>query len=155
MSLSDKFKKTINAAQAGEDYVVLIEINHPNLSEPIRVNDSGATIVSNDITYRALPFSLIWPDDVDGQSAKATVTIDNVDREIAATVKQMGSRATTIFTMVMASQPDVIEAQYTDFVLADFTGDDYTVQGILTIEDFTTQAYPALKYTPGNHPGLF
>jgi hypothetical protein len=154
-TLSDGFKASLNAAQTGEAYIVLVTIDHPNLSAPLRVNDSGATVVSNGDTYDPLPFAIILPDDTERQSAKAKLTIDNTDRRIIQTLRQMNGPASCVFTIVMASAPDTVEAQWDDFTIADFVADVNTVECILSMEDFSGEPYPAETFNVADFPGLY
>lgn len=79
------------ATSADEPFLILLEITHPDLAEPVRVvNDTvDASIVQDDgsgtavdIAFVACPFQITLPDDVDQQIPKAQLSVDNIGREL-------------------------------------------------------------------------
>jgi hypothetical protein len=57
--------------------------------------------------------------------------------------------------IVLASDPDTVEAKFVDFKLTNVTYDAHVVQGDLTIEDFTAEPFPAASFSPSLFPGIF
>src|SRR5690625_6037672 len=90
MSYSPKAKRNMLAVSAEADLLVALEIHHEDLEEPIRVvNDTIDLDVAlwdgdewQEIKFIACPFDLSLPDDVDQQIPKATLTVDNICREL-------------------------------------------------------------------------
>lgn len=152
--LSDSFLEALHAAQTDELFIYLVEISHDNLSAPIRVNNSGQDITSNGNVYINLPFTFVPPPDSDEGSPRAKLLIDNVSRDIVEAVETMGSAADCVISIVLASDPDVIEVVWPDFELGNFVYDVNTVEGTLSIEDFTAAPYPARVFGPAEFPAL-
>ena len=141
---------------SGELPLVLLEIDHSGLSEPIRVVGDTQDITVAGNLYVAFPFSISLPDDFDGRLPKATLTIDNVGRELTSWLESSGGGrgATCTIRLVMRSAPDVIEYE----ILMDLTNlsiDWQKVSGQLGYEDLLNRPAVQLQYRQDTAPGLF
>ena len=58
MSFSDDFKINVNKLNANESLLVCLEIDHPFISETIRLVGDVKNIVSNGNDYVAMPFQI-------------------------------------------------------------------------------------------------
>lgn len=58
-------------------------------------------------------------------------------------------------TLVLASQPDVIELQMKNLLLRHVSGDALTIEGTLVLDESDLETYPEGSYTPGAFPGMF
>jgi hypothetical protein len=70
-------------------------------------------------------------------------------------VRSLTSAPALLIEIVRAADPDTVEARFADFRLTNVTYDAHLVQGDLTVEDFTTEPFPAAVFSPGLFPGLF
>lgn len=141
---------------SGEDALYLLEISHAQLVTPIRVVNDTADIVSNGNTYIAYPFRITLPDDVAGQMPRATLTIDNLGRELTQWLDDSaGGREATVRVMqIMRDAPDVIEYEIT----VDLRGvgqDVGQVSGQLGYEDVLNLPGLPMTYRADLAPGLF
>ena len=97
---SSTFKKELLATSSGEPILVALEIYHKDLETPIRVvNDSQnlKVIIKDDdtgnpveIEFIACPFEISLPSDVDQQVPIATLTVDNIGRELIQWLEYSG-----------------------------------------------------------------
>ncbi|MEZ0226531.1 MAG: DUF1833 family protein [Alphaproteobacteria bacterium] len=147
--------QSLNAAETEDAFLILLTLSHADMAEPLRVVNGGAEIVSRGNAYAAYPFELSLPDDDAGQSPEARLVIDNIDRQIVRAVRSLSSAPQVLIEIVRAAEPDVVEAKFEDFRLTNVSYDSHLVQGNLTIEDFTSEPFPAGTFTPGHFPGLF
>jgi hypothetical protein len=154
-NVSAELKQAVYAQETAEEFIVLIALSHPDLATPIRVNSSGADVISNGETFVAYPFEVVLPDDVDDRPPRAKLRIDNISREIVLAVRTITSAPFVTIQIIMASSPDVLEAEFLDFRLANITYDQLTVEGDLTLEEFIGEPYPARVFSPADFPGLF
>lgn len=153
--LSSTALKAAFASETGELWLTLFTVDHPQLTEPIRVVCDTHDIVSRGDTYIGCPFQFDLPAD-DGESVpRVTVRIDNVDRQIVANLRAVSSSPTVTMEVILASQPDVLEAGPFVMTMKTATYDALVVEGELGFEDVLTTAYPADTYTPSLAPGLF
>jgi len=154
-TISSATRQAFNAAETGEAFLVLLTLNHADLGAPIRVTSDAVTTVSRGNSFVAFPFDLVLPDDQDGRSPHAKLVIDNVDRQIVQAVRNASSAPTVLIEIIRAASPDTVEAQFVDFRLRNVSYDAQRVEGILTIEDFTAEPFPAATFSPSLFPGIF
>lgn len=106
-------------------------------------------------SFAPFPFALTLPDDDENGAPEARLAIDNIDRQIVRSLRDLPSAPFVLIEIVRAAAPDTVEARFADFKLRDVTYDSRVVEGILGIEDFTSEPYPANVFAPGLFPGLF
>jgi len=153
--LSSPAQQAVFAPETGDAFIVLLTLSHPSLAAPICVTSDEVITVSNGVNFVPFPFDLALPNDLDSKSYRAKLVIDNIDRSIVQAVRSLTTAPSVLIQIVRAETPDVIEAQFVDFMLTNVTYDAYRVQGDLTVEDFTAEPFPAAIFSPGLFPGLF
>lgn len=166
-STSAAFREAVYQPDTGEVFVLLLTINHENLgSDAIRLSTDNKDIFTIDgIEVRGtysqgqqflfLPMDIILPDDSDETISSAKISIDNVDREILIAIRGMDSAPTVTMQVVLASAPDVIEAQFNGFELKDVTADALVISGTLSLGNFLSEPFPGGSMLPSNFAGLF
>lgn len=148
-------RQALHAAETGEVFLVLLTLAHAGLAVPIRVTSDAVTTVSRGNSFMPFSFDLVLPDDQDGRTSRAWLVIDNVDRQIVQAIRNLSSSPTVLIEIVRAAAPDTLEAQFIDFKLVNVSYDAQRVEGVLTIEDFTAEPYPAASFSPSLFPSLF
>jgi hypothetical protein len=163
-NVSTNLIEAVNASETDEAFIILVTIDHADLSEPIRITtdpyedvDGNDTmgVISRGNNFIALPFELILPNEDEDQSPMAKIKIDNISREIVEAVRTITSPADFSIEIVLASDPDTVEASWTGFQLRNVRYDAFVVEGELTIEQFDKEPFPEGKFTPSAFPGLF
>ncbi len=154
-SLSTTAQAAVNAQQTEEVFLILLTIDHADLSQPIRVVSNNENIVSGGNTFVAYPFELTPPGDDLDQVPTAKLKIDNVDRQIVDAVRVLSSPATVTMQVVLASSPDTVELEFSNMVLRQVEYDALVVEGTMEYEDVFHSAFPAHTFTPQSNPGLF
>lgn len=154
-NLSAPTRRALFAADSGDAFIILLTFTHEALATPIRVcSDSGDTTSRGNI-FVAYPFDLTLPDDDEARAPRARLVIDNVDRQIIATLRNLQTSPVLTLEVVRAAEPDVVEAVFHDFRLHNVRYDSQVIEADLTIEDFTAEPYPAGSFTPSLFPGIF
>lgn len=161
-TLSPAAVASLTAETTAEVWLVLLEIDHPDLAAPILVvNDNvDCTSTANSSppgtprVYIGLPFSIELPGESDDDSGIATVAIPNVDREIVNAGRTIVGPASCTITVVLASQPNTIEVSYPGMEMSDLQWDAGSVRGRLRFESIVTEPC-SLIITPERFPGLF
>jgi hypothetical protein len=154
-SLTAAARRALFASETGEAFLILLTLSHPDLEAPLRVTSDAVDTASRGDTFTSYPFDLALPDDTDGRAPRARLTIDNVDRAIVRAVRGLDTPPTVLIEIVRAAEPDTPEARFVDFRLTNVTYDAHLVQGDLSVEDFTTEPFPAGIFSPSLFPGLF
>lgn len=154
-TLTSATLSAIYAQETDQVFIILLEIDHVSLVEPIRVAGNTENITSNGDLFIAYPFEISLPNDDVEDSAKIRLRIDNVDRSIIQSLRSIASPPTLKLMVVRAEAPDTVEFQYEAFELRDAFYDALVIEGTLTLESFLFEPYPAEKFTPSDFPGLF
>lgn len=163
---STAFRSAVYSPQTSEVFVLLLTLNHSDLATPIRVSTDnadtftvdGTTVrgtISNRNNFVFLPMEITLPDDSEESVTQAKIVIDNIDRDILASIRGLDSSPTISIQVVLASSPNTYEAQFNDFVLRDVTADALTIQGTLSLDNFLNEPFPGGTMFPSNFPGLF
>lgn len=111
MSFSNGFKINVNKLNADEATLVLLEINHSSLSEPIRFVHDSIDLVSNGNNYIAMPFKIVRQSDVQGELPKVQLIVNNVGRTLVKWVDSTGGGRGASVKIMLArrSTPNTIE----------------------------------------------
>lgn len=152
---TEHFKKRTRAS-AGEEPVVLLEIDHPELLAPVRVVNDTDDLASNGENFVACAFGTQWPDDQAGAMPRVPIAIDNLGGEMSDWLDaSAGGRGATVRMMqVMRDTPDVIEQEFT-LELLNSRQSPELIQGELGYENVLDQPALQATYTPETAPGLF
>lgn len=154
MTITANAVESANASATDEVWLMLLDITHPDLSEPIRVVNNNENITSNGNLYIAYAFSVELPGDND-DVPRVQLRIDNVDRVIVDSIRAIDTRpATAILRVILASAPDDIIAEF-NASLQTVDYDQYEVTGTFGTEAILSEPFPGHTFTPSSHPGLF
>lgn len=148
-------KQAMLASETGEGYLTLISISHPELDGVLRVVCNTEDIVSRGDTFVAYPFEMTLPSDEEEAPPAARVTIDNIDLQVANTLRSINSPATFLMEIVRIEDLDTVEETFSNFQLRNIDGDLMQINGDLTIEDMTSEPFPYLKFGPKRFRGLY
>ncbi|MBU0598807.1 DUF1833 domain-containing protein [Patescibacteria group bacterium] len=154
-NLSLTARQAIFAQETAEVFLLLLTIDHDDLDAAIRVVNNAENITSNSLEYQAFPFEMNLPDDTEDALSQVTLTICNVDRQIVQAVRSISSPPTVTLNVILASDPDTVEAGPFEFTMKSADYDALTVTGSLAAEDILNEPFPADRYTPNLFPGLF
>lgn len=154
-TISATAKQAVFASQTEQVFLVILDIDHPDLGSPIRVVNNNQDIVSNGNTYVATAFNFILPAQEDGVISNSSLSIDNVDRTIVNTIRSISSTPTVTASVILASDPNVLEAGPWEFQLTDVSYDRQQVKGQLIYESYMRDNCGTVKYKNLNFPGLF
>jgi hypothetical protein len=143
------------AQETDQVFLILLEINHSSLAAPIRAVNNQVNIESNGDTYIGFPFDITLPQDFEDALPSVTLTICNVDRSIVYAIRTLTGPPTVTISVILASDPDTIEAGPFSMTLREASYDSMVVSGMIMAEDVLNEPYPADDFTPANFRGLF
>lgn len=158
--LSPAAVASLTTENTDEVWLVLMTIEHDSLDAPILIANNNEDVVSTAgpgpgaDTFIGLPFDIELPGEDADDPGVATISVPNIDREIVGAVRSITTAASVTLTVVLASQPDVIEVQYEGMELREVNWDAATVRGKLRFESIVTEPC-TLTITPERFPGLF
>lgn len=154
-NISTLLQQAIFAPSTKEVILLLLKISHPNLVEPIRVANNFEPIVSQGYTWSAFPFEITMPSESDDQIPIMSLKIDAVDRQIITVVRNLQGPPEVTLDIVLASQPDIVEATVQGFRMKSVSYNNLTVEAELRLEEILTEPFPQHAFTPALFPGLF
>lgn len=134
--------------------LVLLEIDHADLVQPILVVNNKSNITSNGDEYIAFPFEIILPDSKDDAQPRARLRIDNVSREIGEAIRSISSPPSVTIKVIRQDTPDTIEMQFSNMQLSKVSYDALSVEGDIDFEDLTREPFPAWTFTPSYFGGI-
>ncbi len=147
-----------NAQETGEVLLALVTITSSYIvGGPLRLVQDLQNITSNGNVYTAFPFEVRLPSDNDEGFGKVTLTIDNIDRSIAAAIKSIPPSAPPLvqIDIVVASQPNTVEMSLPNLVIRNISGDAFRIDGELWVDEEDLLPFPEGAFTPQYFPGLF
>ena len=154
--VSQRALQAMLAQETPEVFLCCLTINHPSLDPPIRLVCNNEPLVRDAGTFQPYPFRITLPDQRDDQIPQVHVNVDNVDLAVNAQISTLVGMPTCTLEVVLASQPDTVEAGPFEFNLQTATSTADTIDGTLGYEDDVfAQQVPGQNYLPSNSNGLF
>jgi hypothetical protein len=154
-AVSSRFRSALFAQETAEVFLVLLEIHHEELVDPIRLSSDSVNTTSNGQLYIAYPFEIGLPDDPAEGIPRAKLRVDNVHRSIVEAVRRISTPPKVHMLVVLADNPDVVEVSFPHFLLTNVQYDAETVSGDLTLESLEAEPYPGDSFLPSTFPGIF
>ncbi len=152
------FIAAVNAQETSEAFMVLVTIREGGLAAPVYLNTSGANVVSRGNTFLACPLQATLAEDSDERPPQAKLVMDNIDRMLVAAVRAAGAAGlvpVVDLELVKASDPDLVEASFTDFEMRDISYDALTIEATLTLESLFQEPACGYSFSPSYFSGLF
>lgn len=154
--LSPTATRAILARETEEVFLVLLTIEHPDISPTIRIVNNTEPVTRSDGEYQPYPFEAVLPDDTDNARPQVSLRVDNVDRSVTRKLRDLTGVPKCTLRVILASDPETTEMGPFDFSVLSAEYDALMISVTLGYEeDFLNQAMPAQTYTPTNSPGIF
>lgn len=153
--VTSTFKQAAFLQETGDVFLALLIIAHDDISPSIRVVNNTQDITSNGNVYTAFPFDIELPDAQESGTPRARLTIDNVSREIAQSIRSISSPPTITIQIIRAAAPDTIELTWAATTLRNIKWDFTKMSGDLLFEGIEVEPFPAGQFSPASFPGLF
>jgi hypothetical protein len=136
-----------------EVVIALLTIEHEAI-ETIRVCNDDRDLVSNGQTFLSFPFNITVPGDSDEPGA-GRLEIANLDLSIVEAIEAMDGPSTSTVQIILASDPDKVEFEWTNLTLRSVSGDDVVVLGVIGHPPIDAMPYPPVRVTMRDFPGLY
>jgi hypothetical protein len=143
------------AQETSKVFLVLLEVLHADLVQPVRLVNNTTDIASGGNTYTAFPFYATMPDDRDDREPVAEVSIVNVTRELIDEIRNIHDTLSVVLKVVLADTPSVIEWGPVEMEVQSIRYDANTITFALGMQAFTHEPFPYKAFTPNKFPGLF
>lgn len=155
MTLSANEVRERFAANSSVVPLLLLTLSHPDMAIPGRVVRDGHSVFSRGNEFVAGWFDCVLPLDAGDELANVTLSVDNVDQQIVATLRSLDSPPTVTLEVVTSADPDTVEQG--PFVFTAKSGEYNTLKVSVTLgyEEILNQPFPGGTYNPRDFPGLF
>jgi hypothetical protein len=154
-SLSSAALQAIFAQETGEAVFFLVEIDHPDFVQPIRLVNNNENVISGGETYFAFPFDVSIPSEKSDELPSTQIRICNVDRQMIAALRALTTEPTVTLSVVLGSTPNTVEVGPFAFKLSNYSFDALSISGALGYEDILNEPFPSGAFNPAEWPGLF
>jgi hypothetical protein len=174
-TVSLEFRKAAYAPETGRVIIALITLSHPSLVDDIRISTdptqrldeyttdtdviygtvSEALSIGTPKSYIFFPIRIKLPDDTDEGPGAMTLEIDNVHRVYTETIRTLFTPVACNLSLVLDNTPNVIEAQWPEFLLTNIKYDASVISGTLNLELLNREPFPAGMFAPASFPGIF
>lgn len=158
-TLSSTFRQAIESETTSEVVLVCLTITEDSLAAPIRLvhNTENITrqIEGSPELFVAMLFEIDLPSEDGDTIDSVSIKIDNVDRQIVEAVENATGRPQVSMEIVLASDPDTVEAGPIDMELDSVEYDSMWVVGQLVFDELVNQQSAAHTYSPFLFPDLF
>lgn len=153
--LSTAARTAIYSPETDEVFLVLLRITEASLAEPIRVVHNTEDIVSRGDTYVAFQFAFEFPAETGDAPRAVRIQLDAVDRQIIEAIRSALGQPTVELEVVLASDPDTVEAGPWVMRLENASYDAVSVTGEINFEGVERTRSTNHAYTAHNFPDLF
>lgn len=154
-TLSNTIKQTLMAQETGAVHLLLVTIDHDELAEPVRVVDNTQNITSLGKLFVGLPFDIDLPTDRDDEMPRVRVRIDNVERTLVESIESIATPPSITLEVVLASDPDTVEASFEGFTLRPVRYTALTIEGDAALEDILGEPWPAHSFSSADFLGMW
>lgn len=153
--LSTAARSAFYAPETDEVVLLLLTIDEDSLPEPIRVVHNNENIVSRGDTYVAFVFSIELPVESSDAPRPVRIQIDAVDQTIISAIRKAVGQPRVVLEVVLASDPDVVEAGPFIFRLESASYTSVSVIGEINFENVERVRSSNYHFTPYLFPDLF
>jgi len=155
MAFSPGFKINVNKLNADEALLVLLRIDHPMFSEPVRLVLDSIDFMFNGFNYIHMPFKITRQNDVQGELPKVRLEITNVGRSLVKWVDSSGGGRDAELTVVLARRSSNIVEESIKFRIGTVNVNSDTIIFNLLIQNNLTKRAIKWIYDQNHSPGLF
>jgi len=165
-SLSPAAIKAMFSTDTDDTLVCLLSISGSNITGTIRIADNYTQrlqetdedivygLQSRGNNYTFVPFDISLPQE-DESVTRSQITLHDPNRQLLPIVRQLTTAPTVRIEIVLKSNPNTVEVDYGEFLLANINYNAETITGDLTLESFDIEPFPSGTFTPNYFPGLF
>lgn len=165
--VDQRYRDAAYRQETDEAFVVFLLIEHPSIPEPggvLRLTDHAGAwlpdpgvqgLLVDGAVWMSAPIEIEPPGQTDDEP-RARVRIPNVDQRIGEALAGLGSPASCMVRVALASDPDVtVGGPYPRLRLATVQGDAMMIEGSLTWPSLTTAPWPRQWVRPGKYRAAF
>lgn len=154
--ISNSSLKQVQTIDDGSGFLMLLVLEHASFASTIYVVNDVAPITIAGVEYTAFPFRIKLPSDVQKESPRAQLVIDNVGRELSALLERLpfGGSITSTIKIVSRATPSITEYEFVSQLSNLFLTTSSLVCS-MGPDDTMRQTSVKLRFDPTTTAGLF
>ena len=153
-AVSDALKRAIYSGSTERVFIMLVQITHARLVEPIRLSTDGQDTRHGGKVYQSFPFKVTLPDDKERSLPTAQLVIPNIDLSIVELIRSVDSPADVRMFLVLDGDTEKIERGPWDLKLQNVTYDIESIRATLSPVSLLSEPLPAYTFNTIDYPGL-
>ena len=153
-TMSQDYRDAAYPQESVEAFVFLLEIDHADLDEPIRLTSSENDLTFETNVYLAAPFELHPPGEVE-DDPRGRLVVPNVDQRIGYAIDQISTPPTVRILQVLESDTSVVFAEFEGLKLQDVRGTAEAFDGRLGWDQMATEPWPLDIVGPDKYRAAF
>lgn len=155
MAYSQGLRVNVNKLNAQEKLLVILTIEHPFLSEPVRLVGDSQDLLFGGNTYIAMPFRIQRQSDVESELPQVSLVIQNVGRSLVKWIDSSGGGSGASIKVGLVRRSSSILEEEIKFGISSVNISTMHVSFSLVIQD--NFVLKAIKWAYSNEraPGLF
>lgn len=169
-ALSAAAKRAMFSSETDQQLIMLVTIQYRDingLTQYFRIADSFTQrvvdtneevqygVISRNLTYYFMPVQITLPDETEGNTPRCSLAINDVTHYLTPAIRELTDPPLVTIELVLASQPDTVEASFSSLYITNITYNADTVQCQLEMVNFSLEPFPAYTFSPNYFPGLF
>lgn len=135
-------------------YLLIIDVRHSTLSEPLRFVKNTEEIEFNSETYSPFNFDASLPDDNGDAPGVGTLTVSNVDLQITKLIRQITTPIEVDLRVVLSSDLSDVQCEYLGLSGRTVPYNASTITFELSYEDVLNAGFPGRTYNLSTFPNL-
>mgnify|MGYP006317776725 CR=1 FL=1 len=167
MSISLNFRESTYLSETARVPIMLITFDHADMPEPVYISTDATQrivvldelviygTVSRGTNFIYYPCRFKLPDDTDSGPGEMSLEIDNVNRELIETVRNIHTPLSVKVEVVMDNALDTVDLEWPEYTLTGISYNANIITGTMTLENLIREPFPGLSFTPSTAPGIF
>ena len=136
--------------------LTLLEFEHPDLADPLRLVNDTQDLVSNGNTYQRLRFAARKPSQQEGQQPTAVIDIGRVDTLVDIIDRTNGAEGATANLLEIArAEPDDIKFEFRGLQVVGIQATSERISIRLGLPNTLNRPAVTKRFEPSTAPGLF
>lgn len=154
-NLPATLKAAAMADTTGEAFVLLMEIQHQTLTDPLRFTNNSEPLTIGAATYTPYPFVYDQPSVTAGGIPTPVLTISNVDLVILSQLRRFTTKPVIRLSAALASDPESEKLPWIDFLPYDYEWDAETITVYLSFKRLAGESFTRCYIDPDHCPMAF
>lgn len=154
-NLSQEFIKVFLNRETGESALLLLELTHPTLVEPVRFVLNTKPVTHQGGQYEPMYFECSLPEQMPDKVGGMKLRVDGVDRVMIEKLRNFQSPPMVKMKIIGTGEPDVVEVETAELAWRIVTYGTHWLEGELEAPAVFNLNFPADYFSPAVAPGLF